>query len=295
MENWQCPIDYIDEDVREIVRILYQNGMRPYMSCSGSYKDHKNKSTIVQSGCVEMLDSELTREFISQLINDKRFKCSISKESEREFYDNTLPLGFRFKVEFENICGDASIALQDVLESVVAGREAKKEDRKKVDAVCELIDTFEIDGEDGVAFSFNDEMVLPGKENEDNYSIAIKGKKKLKGIREELSQTTDGFVQTQHQSKLIGKDFITMLAILKKLGIEYPNIPEYKRNENILDINEGTRIDKFMACYNEKVKIARNELETKENAALFSETQVVNFEDMLSFFQTPEDNDDGVR
>ena len=116
MENWQCPIEYIDEDIREVVRILYENGMKPYMSCSGSYKDHKGKSVIVQSACVEMLDSGLTRELMAILINDKRFKCSISKESARMFYDNNLPLGFRFKVEFENICGDVSKDLQSILQ-----------------------------------------------------------------------------------------------------------------------------------------------------------------------------------
>ena len=93
MENWKCPIEYIDEDIREVVRILYENDMKPYMSCSGSYKDHKKEAYFVQSACVEMLDSEPTREFMAKLINDNRFKCSISKENACVFYDNEELLG----------------------------------------------------------------------------------------------------------------------------------------------------------------------------------------------------------
>lgn len=64
MKDWKCPVDSLDEDIREVVRILYKNNMKPYMSCSGSYKDHEGKAYIPQSACVEMLDSELTRELM---------------------------------------------------------------------------------------------------------------------------------------------------------------------------------------------------------------------------------------
>ena len=144
MKNWQCPIEQLDEDIREIVRKLYENGMKPYMSCSGSYKDHSGESAIPQAACVEMLDSELTRELMACLINDERFKCSISKENACAFYDNNLPLGFRFKIEFENICGDVSKDLESVLDGIVKGIKSNLADRKKIDAVCEFIDTLDV-------------------------------------------------------------------------------------------------------------------------------------------------------
>ena len=31
MENWKCPMEYIDEDIRGTVQALYENGVRPYM------------------------------------------------------------------------------------------------------------------------------------------------------------------------------------------------------------------------------------------------------------------------
>ena len=80
MNDWKCPIECIDEDIREVVRLIFNNNMKPYMSCSGSYKDHKDKPYLPETGCIEMLDSELTRELIAVLINDEKYKCSISKE-----------------------------------------------------------------------------------------------------------------------------------------------------------------------------------------------------------------------
>ena len=74
MNKWKCPIENLDEDIREVVRLLFNNNMKPYMSCSGSYKDHKEKQYIPESACVEMLDSEATRELMAMLIKDKRFK-----------------------------------------------------------------------------------------------------------------------------------------------------------------------------------------------------------------------------
>lgn len=294
MENWKCPIKYIDEDIRECVRILYENDMKPYMSCSGSYKDHKGKSVIVQSACVEMLDSELTRELMSMLISDKRFKCSISKENARVFYDNHLPLGFRFKVEFENICGDVSKDLQSTIESLVKGRKSNLEDRKKIDTVCELIDIFEVSRGNCITFSFNDEMVDPVKKEGDNYSITIRDKKDFGDLKNQLGKSLDGFFQNQYESRFLGSDFITMLAFLKKVGLEYSEIQILKPGQKIRCIEDKSRINKFMSSYSEKTELAKTKLESKQNESLFENTQVINFEDLLGFFQG-EDNDEEIR
>lgn len=294
MENWKCPIKYIDEDIRECVRILYENDMKPYMSCSGSYKDHKGKAVIVQSACVEMLDSELTRELMSMLISDKRFKCSISKENARVFYDNHLPLGFRFKVEFENICGDVSKDLQSTIESLVKGRKSNLEDRKKIDTVCELIDIFEVSRGNCITFSFNDEMVDPVKKEGDNYSITIRDKKDFGDLKNQLGKSLDGFFQNQYESRFLGSDFITMLAFLKKVGLEYSEIQILKPGQKIRCIEDKSRINKFMSSYSEKTELAKTKLEAKQNESLFENTQVINFEDLLGFFQG-EDNDEEIR
>ena len=294
MGNWQCPIEYIDEDIREVVRILYENGMKPYMSCSGSYKDHKQKSVIVQSACVEMLDSELTREFMAILINDKRFKCSISKENAREFYDNHLPLGFRFIVSFENICGDVSKDLQSILEDAVKGMKSNIEDRKKIDAVCELINTFDVSKGNSIAFSFNDEMVNPVKAEGYNYSITIRDQKDLGNFKSDFGKSLDGFFQDQYESRFFGSDFVTMLIFLKKVGTEYSEIPMLKPGQKPRCIVDGSRIDKFMSSHTEKTELAKMELEGKQNQSLFEDSPEINFEDLLGFFQG-EDNDDGMR
>lgn len=293
MEKWQCPIEYIDEDIREVVRILYQNNMKPYMSCSGSYKDHKESRNIVESACVEILDSELTRELMARLINDKRFKCSISKENANVFYDNHLPLGFRFKVEFENIGGDVSKDLQNILEEVVKGGQSNLEDRKKIDAVCELIDTFDVSKGNSITFSFNDEMVNPIKIEDDNYSITIRDQKDFGDLKSDFGQSLDGFFQNQHESRFWCNDYITMLAFLKKLRIEYSEIPMLKPGQKTRCFADESRINKFLSLYSKKTELAKEELECKQNKSLF-ETQEINFEDLLGFFQG-EDNEDGIR
>ena len=269
MENWKCPIEHLDEDIRDVVRVLYENGMKPYMSCSGSYKDHQGKSAISVVGCVEMLDSELTREFIASLINDKRFKCSILKENSREFYDNQLPEGFRFKIEFENVCGDVSKDLQSVIQGIIQGIEPKLEDRKKIDAVCELIDIFDVSRGDIITFSFNDELIKPESLEEDNYSITISDK-------------------NQHESRFWESDYITMLAVLKKLGMEF------KPGQELRCIVDDNRTDKFLSSYSEKIELAKLELENKQNQSLFEPLQDISFDDLLGFFQG-EDNNDGER
>lgn len=290
MRNWQCPIEHLDEDIREVVRLLYENDMKPYMSCSGSYKDHNGKPCVPKEADVEILDSELTREFMAILINDKRFKCSISKENACKFYDNQLPLGFRFKIEFENVCGDVSKDLQSVLQEVIQGKKSNLEDRKKIDAVCELIDTFDVNRGNRIEFSFNDEMVNPTKLEEDNYSITIRDEKDFESFKSSFRNTLNGFIQDEHKSKFWCNDYITMLAFLKKLRIEYPQIPMFKRGQKPKCIVDESRIDKFMSSYSEKSEQARLMLESEQNG-LF-ETQYLSPDDLLSFFQGGDIGDD---
>lgn len=292
MEGWKCPIEYIDEDIRDVVRIIYENGMKPYMSCSGSYKDHEKKTAIPQVACVEMLDSEFTREFMASLINDKRFKCSISKENAREFYENYLPLGFRFKIEFENICGDISKYVENVLKEIVKGRKSNLEDRKKIDAVCELIDTFDVSKENNIGFSFNDEMIDPTRVEEENYSVIIRDNKDFEYLKNNFGKFLDGFIQNQYESRFFGNDYITMLAFLKKVRIEYPQIPILKNGQKQRYIVDENRIDKFMSLYSEKSEIAKLALEDIQNQSLFEDSQEINLEDLLGFFQGENDDDD---
>jgi ribonuclease HI len=93
------------------------------MSCSGSYKDHKNisNSYIPHSAVVEMLDSQVAREFIASLIHDKRFKCSIAKSRKCVFYGNDLPNGLMLKINFENIGGNVQGDLLEILQAVIQG------------------------------------------------------------------------------------------------------------------------------------------------------------------------------
>jgi len=157
-----------------------------------------------------------------------------------------------------------------------------------------LIDVFHVSEGTSITFSFNDEMIEPGKTDGDNYSITIRDQKDFADFKSDLGESVEGFIQNQYGSKFLGSDFITMLAILKKVGIEYPKIPTLKHGQKARCVEDKNRIDKFMYSYTEKTELAKAELEGKQHQNTVEDIQVIDFEDLLGFFQG-EDNDDGDR
>ena len=283
MNDWKCPIEDIDEDIRELVKILFIHNMKPYMSCSGSYKDHKNKSYLPECASIEILDSNVARELIAILIKDKRFKISIFKERERVIYDNHLPNGLRFKIEFENICGETQKDLMIMILSMIHGEKAEDYDRQKIDMVCSLIDACVATMDSQLVFSFNDEMIVEGKENDDNYSIKIQDKKNFGEYYTLINHAVDGFEQDERASKFYGSDFLKVLSTLRKIILDYHQIPRLNPGEKINLVKSGiTRINRFTMDYNEKIKAAQIKLE--ESKSNLFETESVSFEDLMSMF-----------
>ena len=146
MNDWICPLDEIDSDIRETVRIAFENGMRPYMSCSGSLKDHDEKGAIPIAGTIELLDSEYIREIMAILIADPNYSCSIRKQGATLFYDNVIPEGLNFELEFPNVCGDEGEKLSQLFTEVVNGRRSLPEQRETIDVICDLINQFDDSG-----------------------------------------------------------------------------------------------------------------------------------------------------
>ena len=284
MDNWKCPIEDLDEDIREVVRLIFNNNMKPYMSCSGSYKDHKDKPYFPESACIEMLDSENARELLAILINDKRFKCSISKEGEQVVYDNNLPKGLRFKVEFENVCGEMQEELIIIIQTIIQCKKAEVDDRKKIDMVCSLIDTFDAIKNHQIMFSFNDEMIIEEGEHDDNYSIKIQDKKNFEDYYTTINHAIDGFEQDESGCKLYGSDFISMIAVLRKTIMDYDQIETVMQGEelHLVQLNSN-RINRFTANYNKKIKTAQEKIEEESSSKLF-ETKSVSFDDLMSMF-----------
>ena len=271
MNEWKCPIEYIDEDIREVVRLIYNNNMKPYNSCSGSYKDHKDESHWPESASIEMLDSELTRELIAILIKDKRFKCSISKERECVLYDNKLPEGLRFKIEFENICGDMQQVLMMFMQSVIQAKKTEIGNREEIDIVCDLIDAFDVTHGNQIQFSFNDEMRLEDHENEDNYSIEIKDKRKFEGLGKSINHVINGFIQDESKCKIYGNDFLSMISVLKKIRMDYYKAPRLNPGEEAQVLQFGSkRVNIFTEGYNERIKTAQEKLEQESRNELFT-------------------------
>lgn len=285
MNDWKCPIECIDEDIREVVRLIFNNNMKPYLSCSGSYKDHKDKPYFPESAFIEMLDSENTRELLAILINDKRFKISISKEGERVVYDNNLPNGLRFEIEFENICGDMQEELIAIIQTIIQGKKAEAEDRKRIDMVCSLIDTFDTIKNQQITFSFNDEMIIEEGEHNDNYSIKYQDKKNFKEYYSTISHAIDGFEQDESGCKIYGSDFLSMLSVLRKIIMDYDQIETVMQGEEVHLVQPNSkRINRFRVNCNEKIETAKVKIEEELNSKLF-ETRSVDFDDLMSMFE----------
>lgn len=281
MSEWKCPINTLDSDIREVVRILYKNNMKPYMSCSGSYRDHRNKGFIPECAGIEILDSELTRELIAVLISDKRFKCSIAKESGRVLYDNELPLGLRFKIDFANVDSSMQDELLGIVQAVIQGRRAERGERKKVDAVCDTIDTFVTPDARTIIFSFNDQNVVSGEEIDDNYSLTIRDRRRFDGYAREIKQAVDDFKQDDYGATFYGKDFYSMVAALRKLIQDYDGIPRLRRDESNRRIpTHKKRTNKFTTDYEEKKRIAQQKIDEEEAARNFGATTF----DITDFF-----------
>ena len=282
MSEWKCPIDSLDSDIREVVRVSYENNMRPYMSCSGSYRDHRNKGFIPECAEIEILDSELTRELIAVLISDKRFKCSIAKERGRVLYDNYLPLGLRFKIDFANVDSSMQDELLGIIQSVIQGRRAERGDRKRVDAVCDTINTFETPDDRTIIFGFNDQNIVDGEETDDNYSLTIRDRRRFDGYARNIEQAVDDYKQDDYGATFYGKDFYSMVAALKKFIQDYEGIPRLRKGEGLRRIStRKRRTDKFTADYEEKKKIAQQRLDEEESAR---NSETITF-DITDFFE----------
>ncbi len=284
MNDWICPIEAIDADIREVVRIAYENDMRPYMSCSGSVKDHEGKGAIPIAGSVETLDSEYIREIIAILIDDPRYACSIRKQGATRFYDNILPEGLNFQLEFENACGDVQTDLSQLFTDVINGRRALPQQRKNIDFICDLVSQFDVRSGSKICFTFNDPKVLAGKENLGNYAITVTGPKNIESITSQIEGLVEDIEQENRTCKIYGSDSVAMTGILKKVVEEYPRVPSLRPGER-LKVGKSTtpRVDLFFERYNEGKTVLK---ERELNSDLFTEENYFSIspEDLLDFF-----------
>ena len=265
MSEWICPLDDIDSDIRDTARIAFENGMRPYMSCSGSLKDHDGKGAIPIAGTIELLDSEYIREIMAILIADPNYACSIRKQGATLFYDNVLPEGLNFQIEFPNVCGDEDERLSQLFTEVINGRKALPEQRKTVDVICDLVNQFDVRNGSAIGFTFNDSNVVLGKEHGENYSIKVEGSKDLDEIVELIEKSVDDIEQNDRSCTLYGGDLTRMAAVLKKVIEDYPQAPFMKRGQPSKTRETSQRKNLFVDRYNERKTNYKESIEFWKN------------------------------
>lgn len=281
MNDWICPLDEIDSDIRETVRIAFENGMRPYMSCSGSLKDHDEKGAIPIAGTIELLDSEYIREIMAILIADPNYSCSIRKQGATLFYDNVIPEGLNFELEFPNVCGDEGEKLSQLFTEVVNGRRSLPEQRETIDVICDLINQFDVRSGATIGFTFNDSNVILGKENAENYSIKVRGPKELDEMIEQIESNVDDIEQRDRTCTVYGSNLITMATVLKKMVDDYPKAPSIKRGKTPKSKENSQRKNRFVDSYNERLNEARSNLESIDfRSESFSVSDLMDFFDL---------------
>lgn len=256
MKEWKCSLNELDNDIRELVEIALNNGMQPYMSCSGSYRDHKDKSSIPVCGCIELLDSEYIREVIAILLNNKNFSCKIKKAPKTDFYGNELPEGLRFEIDFENAKGNVGQELKQLFNDVILGRRSLPYDREKVNSICELLSTFDVKDGSQIAFYFNAPKIDVTNPEKDNYAIEINGRKNTQSLINEINNNVDGIEQDEKLCTIYGSDIITMGAVLKKTIIAYPKL-SYLGKEKNRRLTLPNREDFLLKQYNSHIDEAR--------------------------------------
>lgn len=257
MEEWKCPLNEIDNDIRELVEIALNNDMKPYMSCSGSYRDHKDKPTIPICGYIELLDSEYIREVIAILLNNKSFSCKIKKSSRTNFYGNELTDGLRFEIDFENTKGNLGQELKQLFNDVILGKRSLTYDREKVDSICELLNTFDVKDGSQIAFYFNSPRIDIANPEKDNYAIEINGRKNIQSLIDEINNNIDGIEQDEGLCTIYGSDIITMGAILKKVIITYQKLPYLEKGTKNRKFTLPDREDFFIKQYKSHIEEAK--------------------------------------
>ncbi len=276
-QEWKCPIDEIDADIREVVKTLLEHGFRPFQSCSGSYKDHRERSAIPSTGLIEILDSEFTRNLIANLSRDKRFCCGIVFEGTRQFYGNKLPEGFRFSISFENIEGNMQDELLSIIQKTIDKSQIPNESRNQVDRVCSVLRKFNVKYNNTIGFVFNDPMLIEGKENEENYSIVIYDRKDSSKFKEYVGELITGIEENSRYGRVecifYGNNFESMWRALQNIQNNYNKVPVL-RGATAKYSTAETRHSIFAIGHMEKTRRAQRKLEDDENERLLKDTPV---------------------
>lgn len=213
------------------------------------------------------------------LIADPNYACSIRKQGATLFYDNVLPEGLNFQIEFPNVCGDADEILSQLFTEVVNGRRALPEQRKNIDVICDLVNQFDVRNGSTIGFTFNDPNVVLGKERGENYSIKVEGSKDLDEIVELIEKSVDDIEQKDRSCTVYGDDLTVMATVLKKVIEDYPKAPFLKRGQPSKSREGSQRKNLFLDRYNERHDEARSNLESVDLG-----TQYFGADDLMDFF-----------
>jgi hypothetical protein len=255
MDNWNCPVDELDPGIKEIVQTFYDNGMRPFMSCSGTKLDHDvRRGYIPISASIEFVDSDLSRRLFSRLIDDDRFECSITMSQKDVVYDNHIPDGLKFKIEFANPYGRQAKDLLQITRDTISNSQENSENRGRINLVC--TELLKLNTEDGsrMMFEFNNPNLLPNQ-TEPNYALeVINGwpHKNLALLQSRTKCPDEEFeVNNDNQITIYSSDFLVATARLKKVMIDYMSLKRgkfgalqrSKRHNKFIDIFENEQDD----------------------------------------------------
>jgi hypothetical protein len=116
-------IGEIDEDLREIIAYLNNNGFKPWASCDGVWAHH-SESYRPDDGYIFFLKSEKIFDLLAAFLRDgDTFEIDMSNATESNpyvIYDNVI-YGNQYGVRFPNARGENTYYISKIIKGIISG------------------------------------------------------------------------------------------------------------------------------------------------------------------------------
>lgn len=158
-------VSNLDKGIANLITTMNENDFRPFASCDGLLKNHITDDCILDDvliGYVCLLDSENSRNLISYLMDDVRYKILIEVRNEPiNLYGNQIQ-GVIFAIYFNNCRGGIIEELEEVVRKLVISKNSvKSENRKRIDQIISILTTDNINRNLSVTVGINSVFSLP--------------------------------------------------------------------------------------------------------------------------------------
>lgn len=241
----------IDPGILPLVKLLNNNGFRPFASCDGILEHHKDKwgnpnPNEIVNAYISLMDSANTRSLFAILMDNDYFNLSISNpESPYVLYGNEIS-GLKFSIYFDNYRGENVNVLISIVGRIISGKASvSTQNRDKIDLICKVLSSKFIDKNLNVSFDIHSIYRGIYKEHvSKNYSVTISEYRSQKDMFELLDALKvdnpdlvldlllDGYC------RLLLGDFEDAVTFLLSTILKYSKLNGYVEHDIIIGNNK---------------------------------------------------------